>query len=122
MLLFFHNYGNMETKNVIEALSALAQETRLSIFRLLVQAGPEGISAGKLAETLGAPAPTLSFHLQQLRHAGLVDSTRNGTQIIYSADYEAMNSLLAYLTANCCQGQSCHDESVCCPTEKRKVS
>lgn len=104
----------METKNVIEALSALAQETRLGIFRLLVQAGAEGIAAGKLAEMLGTPAPTLSFHLQQLRHAELVDSVRNGTQITYMANYNAMNELIAYLTENCCQGQACHDDSVCC--------
>ncbi|MFM9913364.1 MAG: ArsR/SmtB family transcription factor [Methylophilaceae bacterium] len=97
----------METKIIIEALSALAQETRLSIFRLLVQAGAEGVAAGKLAETLGAPAPTLSFHLQQLRHAGLIKSTRNGTQIIYSANYLVMNDLIAYLTENCCQGKAC---------------
>lgn len=122
MLLFFHNYGNMETKNIVEALSALAQETRLSIFRLLVQAGAEGIPAGKLGEALGAPAPTLSFHLQQLRHAGLVNSTRNGTQIIYSANYDTMNSLIAYMTENCCQGQACGNEIACCPTEERKVS
>ena len=121
MLLFFHNYENMETKNVIEALSALAQETRLSIFRLLVQAGAEGIPAGKLGEALGAPAPTLSFHLQQLRHAGLINSTRNGTQIIYSAHYDAMNGLIAYMTENCCQGKACSDETLCCPTEKRKT-
>ncbi len=112
----------METKNIIEALGALAQETRLSIFRLLVQAGAEGIPAGKLGEALGAPAPTLSFHLQQLRHAGLVNSTRNGTQIIYSANYDAMNSLIAYMTENCCQGQACGTEIACCPTEERKVS
>jgi len=77
----------METKKIIEALAALAQETRLSIFRLLVQAGEEGIAAGKLAETLSAPSPTLSFHLQQLRHAGLINSTRKGTQIFYCASF-----------------------------------
>ena len=97
----------MEAKNVIEALGALAQDTRLSIFRLLIQAGASGIAAGKLAEELGASAPTLSFHLQQLRHAGLIDSTRNGTQIIYSANYAAMNGLITYLTENCCQGGAC---------------
>lgn len=100
---------------MIEALSALAQETRLSIFRLLVEAGAEGIPAGKLGEALGAPAPTLSFHLQQLRHASLIDSTRNGTQIIYTANYAAMNSLIAYLTENCCQGATCTADSACCP-------
>jgi DNA-binding transcriptional ArsR family regulator len=103
----------METKTVIEALGALAQETRLSIFRLLVQAGETGIPAGKLAETLGAPAPTLSFHLQQLRHAGLINSTRNSTQIIYSANYNAMNGLIAYLTENCCKGMACADNKIC---------
>lgn len=112
----------METKNIIEALAALAQETRLSIFRLLVQAGESGVPAGKLAETLGAPAPTLSFHLQQLRHAGLINATRNGTQIIYSANYEAMNGLIAYLTENCCKGMTCIENSTCCPPNERNMS
>jgi DNA-binding transcriptional ArsR family regulator len=95
-------------------LGALAQDTRLSIFRLLVQAGAEGVAAGRLGEVLGTPAPTLSFHLQQLRHAGLINSTRSGTQIIYSANYDAMNGLIAYMTENCCQGQACSEKEACC--------
>ena len=111
----------METKNIIESLSALAQETRLSIFRLLVQAGTEGIAAGKLAEILEAPAPTLSFHLQQLRHAGLIESTRNGTQIIYSANYGVMNGLISVLTENCCQGAKCDENALCCSENLRRA-
>ena len=110
----------METKKIIEALAALAQETRLSIFRLLVQAGEEGIAAGSLAETLSAPAPTLSFHLQQLRHAGLINSTRKGTQIIYSASYPTMNDLILYLTESCCQGKACGEDKICSPLMERK--
>lgn len=90
---------------MISALSALAQETRLDIFRLLVQRGPEGMPAGEIGERLGQPSPTLSFHLSQLRFAKLVTSRRAGRLIIYSANFKTMNSLLAYLTENCCGGR-----------------
>jgi ArsR family transcriptional regulator len=95
----------MKKSNVIAALSALAQETRLEIFRLLVQKGPEGMPAGEIGERLGQPSPTLSFHLNQLRFAGLVTSRRQSRLIIYSANYKAMNDVLAYLTDNCCAGR-----------------
>lgn len=95
----------MKKSNVIGALGALAQETRLEIFRLLVQKGPEGLPAGEIGERLGQPSPTLSFHLNQLRFAGLVTSRRKSRLIIYSANYKAMNDLLAYLTENCCADQ-----------------
>lgn len=90
----------------IAALAALAQESRLDVFRLLVQAGPEGVPAGRIGERLGLPGPTLSFHLNQLRQAGLVIFRREGRSLIYLAEYDAMNALLAYLTENCCQGDA----------------
>src|SRR5262245_18845394 len=94
----------METKTAVTALAALAQETRLSIFRLLVEAGPEGVAAGRIGETLEVPAATLSFHLKELTRAGLV-STRHERQFIYYAvDFERMAGLMTFLTQNCCQG------------------
>ena len=99
----------MDKLAAIDALGALAQESRLDIYRLLVQAGSEGLPAGQIGERLGLPAATLSFHLSQLRHAGLVAFTREGRSLIYGAEYEAMNRLLAYLTENCCRG----DVSAC---------
>ena len=95
----------MEAEAVINALSALAQETRLAIFRLLVQAGPEGRAAGVIAEALGVPLATLSFHLQQLKQARLVYAQRKGTSIIYAANYATMNELMHYLTEHCCEGR-----------------
>ena len=94
----------MEKVDIIAALAALAQETRLDIFRLLVQAGPDGLPAGNISERLGLPSATLSFHLSQLRHAGLVTFRRESRSLIYSAEISNMNALLAYLTENCCQG------------------
>ncbi len=94
----------MEKLDAIAALAALAQETRLDVFRLLVQAGTAGMPAGQVSDTLGLPSATLSFHLNQLRHAGLVTFRREGRSLIYAAAYDAMNGLLAYLTENCCDG------------------
>jgi DNA-binding transcriptional ArsR family regulator len=94
----------MEKIDAIAALAALAQETRLDIFRLLVQTGADGLPPGQISERLGLPAATLSFHLNQLRHAGLVTFRREGRSLIYMAEYDAMNGLLAFLTENCCQG------------------
>lgn len=94
----------MEIDDAIAALSALAQETRLAIYRHLVEAGPDGRRAGLIAAALELPNPTLSFHLAQLRQAGLVTARREGRQIIYAADYTCMNGLIEFLTANCCQG------------------
>lgn len=94
----------MKTKQVIDALGALAHETRLEVFRMLVQKGPEGIPAGIIAEKLGIPPSSLTFHLQQLLHAGLVTQRRLSRQIIYAADYAAMNDVLGFLTENCCGG------------------
>src|SRR5579863_1503193 len=95
----------MKKSTVIAALGALAQETRLDIFRLLVQKGPEGLPAGELGTRLAQPSPTMSFHLNQLRFAGLVTSRRESRSIIYSANFKAMTALLAYLTENCCGGR-----------------
>jgi ArsR family transcriptional regulator len=94
----------MEKSDAIVALAALAQESRLDIFRLLIRTGPEGLPAGQIGERLGLPPATLSFHLQQLKHAGLVICRRDGRSLIYSAAYGTMNDLLGFLTENCCQG------------------
>jgi ArsR family transcriptional regulator len=97
----------MESKDAVEALSALAQDSRLEVYRLLVQAGPDGIAASEIAERLKIPANTLSFHLKTLSHADLVRSRQEGRFIYYSANYEQMNALLGFLTENCCGGRSC---------------
>ncbi len=96
----------MKKSSVVAALGALAQETRLDIFRLLVQKGPSVLPAGEIGERLGLPSPTLSFHLNQLRFAGLITSRRKSRSIIYNANYKAMNDLLAFLTENCCGGRA----------------
>ena len=97
----------METNRAVEALAALAQETRLAVFRLLVEAGPEGRPAGSIGEALGLPPATLSFHLAQMARAGLVAGKQQGRFVIYTADFENMNRLVAFLTENCCGGESC---------------
>ncbi len=97
----------MESKFVIDALAALAQESRLAVFRLLVQAGPTGLSAGKISEATHIPPSSLSFHLKELSHAALVSSRNEGRFVIYSACFSRMNELLAYLTENCCGGRPC---------------
>ena len=94
----------MESGRVVVALEAIAQESRLGIFRLLVQAGLEGLPAGQIAKAMKLPPATLSFHLSQLKHAGLVACRRRGTSLIYSADFGAMSALVGYLTENCCGG------------------
>jgi DNA-binding transcriptional ArsR family regulator len=95
----------MDMTQAIDALGALAQETRLQVFRLLVTAGPEGMPAGEIAESLGAPTSTLSFHLAYLNRAGLVVSRRESRSIIYSANFDGMRGLLDYLTLDCCKGR-----------------
>ena len=94
----------MEKRDAITALAALAQETRLDIFRLLVQAGAPGLPAGKIGEVLSLPSATLAFHLKELKHSGLITFTRAGRSLIYQAVYPMMGELLAYLTENCCKG------------------
>ena len=97
----------MQGQDVIRALGALAQEHRLAVYRLLVQAGAPGLAAGSLAETLGVAPSSMSFHLAQLSHAGLITQRRQGRSIIYAADYASMKGLMAYLTDNCCAGGDC---------------
>ena len=106
----------MEQKRAIAALGALAQETRLELFRLLVTCGPEGLRAGVIAERLGVQPSSLSFHLAQLTHAGLITQRRLSRQLIYSANYGAMNELLAYLTENCC-GKDANCAPSCNPAD-----
>ena len=103
----FYYSRNMETTQALQALSALAQESRLSIFRLLVQAWPQGMAAGAIGEALELPPATLSFHLVGLTRAGLAQSRQDGRFVIYSTDYAAVNALVGYLTENCCQGATC---------------
>lgn len=108
----------METIDAVTALAALAQENRLEVFRLLVQAGPDGMAAGHVAEKLGLAPNTLTFHFDRLRTAGLVTVRRDGRSMIYAARYETMNGLLAFLTANCCQGLSTSSVAAsCAPVE-----
>ena len=97
----------MDNKTAVRSLAALAQDSRLQVFRQLVQAGPEGIAAGELAESLEIPATTLSFHLKTLSHAGLIESRQDGRFIYYTANYAAMNALLGFLGDNCCGGRAC---------------
>jgi ArsR family transcriptional regulator, arsenate/arsenite/antimonite-responsive transcriptional repressor len=97
----------MEKMEVLAALSALAHESRLDIFRLLVQAGHQGMPAGRIAEHMGLPPATLTFHLKELKHARLVTFTREGRSLIYSAIYPTMNDLIGYLNDNCCQNGNC---------------
>lgn len=94
----------MENKDAISVLAALAQETRLDIFRLLVRAGEEGMAAGAIGDALSIPAATLSFHLKELKNAGTVRCLREGRSLIYSADFDTMTTFLGFLTENCCQG------------------
>lgn len=91
-------------KEAVTALGALAQETRLAIFRLLIEAGPEGVAAGRIGEQLEVPSATLSFHLKELGHAGLAASRQQGRFIYYSANFERMAALMSFLTQNCCRG------------------
>jgi DNA-binding transcriptional ArsR family regulator len=104
----------METKAVITALAALAQESRLAIFRHLVQVGPKGSAASKVGEAVGIAPSSLSFHMKELSHAGLVTSHQQGRFVIYAANYTAMNAVLGFLTENCCGGNVCSPVSPCC--------
>ena len=107
----------MESSDAVTALAALAQDNRLEIFRLLVRAGPDGMAAGQVAETLGLAPNTLTFHFDRLRVAGLVTVQRDGRSMIYAARFETMNGLLSFLTENCCQGAAatCAPAALCKP-------
>lgn len=113
---YFYIFGNMESKEIIAALGALAQETRLAIYRRLVEAGPAGRPAGEIALALDLAGPTLSFHLTQLHQAGLVTRRREGRSLIYAADFAAMNGLIGYLTENCCARSGADPSAVCGPS------
>jgi DNA-binding transcriptional ArsR family regulator len=112
----------MENVQAVAALGALAQAHRLTLFRLLVQAGPEGMPAGAIAAALGVPNSSLSFHLAQLSRAGLIRQERRSRSLIYRADYDAMNGLVGYLMENCCGGADCAPAAACAepPIERRK--
>ena len=113
----------MKAKAAIEALGALAQEHRLALFRLLIQAGEKGMAAGAIANSLGVPNSSLSFHLTQLRSAGLVLQERQHRSLIYRANYAAMNALVGYLMENCCAGADCGTDTACStPSQKRKTA
>ena len=106
----------MEKTSALAALAALAQENRLDVFRLLVEAGPDGLPAGAVAEALGLAPNTLTFHFDRLRHAGLVTVQREGRSMIYAARYDTMNALIDYLTESCCRGRP----EECMPSERRR--
>ena len=112
----------MQAAAAIAALGALAQEHRLALFRLLVQAGERGMPAGAIADALGIPNSSLSFHLGQLRRAGLVLQERQHRSLIYRANYPATNKLVAYLMENCCGGAGCGDASACEPAAQERES
>lgn len=103
----------MENTSIVAALSAIAQESRLTIFRTLVQAGPSGMAAGKISETTGIAPSSLSFHLKELTHAQMVSARQQGRFVIYSANFATMNTVIAYLTENCCSGHPCSPIAAC---------
>ena len=112
----------MQTKETIAALAALAQESRLAVFRLLVQIGPEGMAASKIAEEISVSPSALSFHLKELTHANLVTARHEGRFVIYSANFDTMNGLIGFLTENCCGGNVCSPAVACRPKVKAKTA
>ena len=108
----------MKSNEAVKALGALAQDSRLAIFRLLVEKGPHGLPAGKIAETLDILPATLSFHFKELTAAGLLESRSEGRYVIYSARFDRMNELVAFLTSNCCGGNPCTPVAVCKPLKR----
>jgi DNA-binding transcriptional ArsR family regulator len=109
----------MKSEQVVKALGALAQESRLAVFRLLVKRGPEGFTPGELSERLEVPAPTLSFHLRELQHAALVTARREGRFLYYSANFEQMHELVDFLSDNCCSLADIECDSTCKPVKSR---
>ena len=106
----------MEAQDVVKALAALAQPVRLQVFRALVVAGPSGLTPGALVEAIAVPGTSLSFHLKELLHSGLVTQERNGRNLIYRAAFGEVNALIGYLTENCCEGEVCEvDSAISCP-------
>ncbi len=112
----------METNDAISALAALAHDSRLAVFRLLVEAGPDGRAAGDIGARLGVAPATLSFHLTRLAHAGLVGSRRDGRSIIYAARFDAIDGLMGYLLANCCQAGAAARRPTARPREPQRIS
>jgi len=104
----------MEANDAVKSLAALAQPVRLQVFRALVVAGPAGLTPGSLVETIAVPNTSLSFHLKELLHSGLVTQERNGRNLIYRASFQQMNALLGYLTDNCCEGEACVVNTAAC--------
>jgi len=111
----------MEQSDAVAALAALAQDNRLDVYRLLVRAGPDGMPAGNVASALKLAPNTLTFHFDRLRQAGLVAVRREGRSMIYAAQYDAMNSLIAYLSENCCGGATCAPSTACKPTRAKRA-
>src|SRR5215469_17337441 len=113
----------MKKHDAVAALAALAQDNRLDMFRLLVEAGPEGVAAGKVSDRLGLAPNTLTFHFDRLRDAGLVTVRREGRSMIYAAQFSTMNALLAYLTENCCRGaaETCAPDATCKPARAKRA-
>ncbi len=112
----------MNSSQAVGALSALAHENRLGIYRMLVEAGPEGLNAGTIAARLKLPPSSLTFHIQSLHRAGLLTQERKGRELIYAADFDAMNTLVGYLTENCCAGATSSCKSECEPPRVSKKS
>ena len=115
---YFYIIGNVEPSSAVLALGALAQETRLAVFRLLVEKGPEGLCAGDIGAKLRLAPATLSFHLKELSHAGLLESRPEGRFIYYAPDFNRMNDLVSYLTENCCGGEAC--APACVPARRKR--
>jgi DNA-binding transcriptional ArsR family regulator len=112
----------MEANQIVAALSALGQDTRLEVFRVLVQCGPDGLAAGAIAQALDVPPSSLTFHLQQLSHAGLITQRRLSRQLIYAANFDTMNEILGYLTENCCGGNAALCAPKCKPAKAEPVA
>ena len=112
----------METLAAAELLAALGHESRLAIFRLLVEAGPEGVNASAIGEKMGMAPATLSFHLAHLSRVGLIDGQRESRFIHYSANYKTMDDVIAFLTSNCCQGSACLPKTTTCDTTEKRRS
>jgi ArsR family transcriptional regulator len=119
LLLMNDTPATLTHTDAVRALSALAHDARLAVFKLLVQAGPQGLAAGVLAEQLAIAPSALSFHLKELTHAGLLVQRPDGRRLMYSAHFDTMNSLLGHLTENCCQGVSCEADAQCEVTAKQ---
>jgi DNA-binding transcriptional ArsR family regulator len=119
--MFMEATPAIDSTEAVTALAALAQEHRLALYRLLVQAGEEGLAAGEIAGRLGLPNSSLSFHLAQLHRAGLIRQERRHRSLLYSADYQAMNGLVGYLMENCCAGASCAPATCITPNAERII-